>query len=162
MNSGINLNRQWLVAVGAILVSVLLLAFGRGSIPREGQATNYTITIVPADARSLACASDVVMSNRRCGFNAHSQPVNNDRPLRPYVTVGREVVMLAGVFESGSVAAWVEAANKSGDESRVTLDCYARILGTMSEVLVRWAPDGPFQPEQNVMVSDIDDCVVKQ
>jgi hypothetical protein len=81
--------------------------------------------------------------------------------LRPFVTLGRELLLLSGVFESGSVAAWIDAARKSGDETRVTLDCYAKILGTMPEVLVRWAPDGQFQPEQSIVVADIEDCIVK-
>jgi hypothetical protein len=161
MNSGILLNRQWLVALGAIVAGALLFTFGRGSIPKAGQSANYTITVVPLDARSLACASDVTMSGRRCSFGAQSQPLGVERPLRPFVTTGRELLLLSGVFESGSVAAWLDAAQKSGDEARVSLDCYAKILGTLPEVLVRWAPNGPFLPEQNVMVADVDDCIVK-
>lgn len=162
MKSGILLNRQWLLALGAIIVAALLFTFARGSVPKEGQSTTYTITVVPLDARSLACASNVAMSGRRCSFDAQSQPLGVERPMRPFVTTGRELLLLSGVFESGSVAAWLDGAHKSGDDARVTLDCYARILGTLPEVLVRWAPDGPFLPEQNVMAADVDDCVVKR
>lgn len=162
MNSGFSLNQQWIVALGAVLAGSLLLAFGRGSIPQAGQATTYSITVVPMDATNLACASDLTMAGRRCAFDGRSQSVTIERPLRPFVTLGRELILLSGVFESSSVAAWLDAARKSGDDTRVTLDCYAKILGTMPEVLVRWASDGPFQPEQSVVVADIEDCVVKR
>jgi hypothetical protein len=161
MNGGILANRQWLVAFGAILVGALLFNFGRGSIPRQGQSTSYAITIVPSDARSLACASDTVIGGQRCGFDGKSRPFGGERPLRPFVTTGRELLLLSGVFESSSVAAWLAAASKGGDESRVTLLCYARILGTLPVVGVRWAPDGSFQPELGVMSADIEDCVVQ-
>jgi hypothetical protein len=161
MNGESLANRSWWVAFAAILLGSLLFAFGRGSLPKAGQSTTYAITVIPLDARTLACASDTVLSGRRCGFDGKSQLVPGERPLRPYVTVGRELVLLAGVFESSSVAAWLAAAQRTGDETRVTLNCYARILGTMTEVSVRWAVDGAFQSEHSVMSADIEDCVVQ-
>jgi hypothetical protein len=154
-------HRSWWVALGAILLGSLLFAFGRGSLPKPGQSTTYTITVVPSDARNLACASDTTLSGRRCGFDEKAHAVAGERPLQPYVTVGREVVLLSGVFESGSVAAWRAAAQRTGDDTRVTLNCYARILGAMPEVSVRWAVDGAFRPEHGLMSADIEDCVVQ-
>jgi hypothetical protein len=78
------------------------------------------------------------------------------------VTVGRELLLLSGVFESKGVAAWLAAAQQSGDQSRVTLECHSAILGTAPQVLVRWAPDGEFSPEHGVMVANVEDCVVKR
>lgn len=162
MNGDILGDRQWWIALGAIVVSALLFALGRGSLPRAGQATTYAITVVPTDARALECASNAVMRDRRCGFNAQLQPLPERRPLRPFVTVGRELLLLSGVFESNSVAAWLEEARKNGDETRVTLQCYARILGIMPRVSVRWVANGDFQPEGSVMSADVEDCVVQR
>lgn len=162
MNSGSPELKQWLVALGAILVGAVLFAFGRGSLPGPGTAASYQITVVPEDAHNLECASDVVLGNRRCGFDSASRPVPGERPLRPFVTVGRELLLLSGVFESTSVAAWVAESEKNHDDSRVTLECYARTLGVVPRVTVRWATGGQFQPETSVMSADVQDCVVKR
>lgn len=154
-------DRRWQVAAGTLLVATLIFFFGRGTIPKSGESTSYAITVVPLDALALACSSNLAMSGKRCGFDEQTRPTGVQKPLRPFVTTGRELLLLSGVFESSSVADWLAAAKRSGSDARVTLNCYARILGTMKKVSVRWAPDGPFQPEHNVMSADIEDCVVK-
>jgi hypothetical protein len=155
-------NRQWWIAIGAIVVSVLLVAFGRGSMLGKGQSTQYVITVVPSDARSLACAMGPSLGDRRCGYDANLQPTGAPRPLQPFVTTGHELLLLSGVFESSSVAAWLVQAQKSGSDERVVLECYAKILGAAAQVSVRWTPDGPFQTENGVMSAEVEDCVVKR
>src|SRR5512145_1685851 len=156
------MQRQWVIACGAVLIGALLFAFGRGSWLGNGHSALYVVTVVPADARSLECASDQVFGPRRCGFDQKQQPVITDRPLRPFVTVGRELLLLSGVFESNSVAVWLSAAQQSGDSSRVTLECRATILGSAPQVFVRWAPNGEFSPEHGVTAANVEDCVVKR
>lgn len=161
MNRQIFADRAWQIAIGTLLVGATVFFFGRGDIPRAGQSTNYAITVVPSDATALACASNLTMSGRRCGYDEQARPVGVEKPLRPFVSIGRELLLLSGVFESSSVAAWLADAQKRGDDARVTLNCYARLTGAMPRVLVRWAPEGEFQPEQNVMSAEIEDCVVQ-
>lgn len=162
MKSGRQQGKQWWVALGAIAVSAAVVMFGRGSLPGPGKATTFVITVVPRDARNLDCALSQSMQGKRCGFDDANQPVTTERPLRPYVTVGHELLLLSGVFESKEVASWLDEALKNRDESRVTLECRTRPLGIVPRVSVRWASDGAFQAEQNVMAAVVDDCVVKR
>ncbi|HEY5955430.1 MAG TPA: hypothetical protein VIV60_02705 [Polyangiaceae bacterium] len=156
-------NRQWWLTAATLSAAILIFFFGRGSLPKAGQFTTYVITVVPSDAAGLACASSVVIANQRCAYDDQQlQPSRVERPLRPYVTVGRELLLLSGVFESKSVSDWLAQARQTGDEARVTLTCRARILGPVATTSVRWAPDGQFQPEHNVMAANVNDCTVQR
>lgn len=162
MKSGHQQTKQWWVALGAIGLSAALVLFGRGSLPGMGKSTAFLITVVPEDARNLDCALAQVLDGKRCGFDGSFQPVATQRPLRPYVTVGRELLLLSGVFESKDVAVWLSEAMNKHDSARVTLECRVRMLGNVPQVSVRWASDGAFQAEQNVMAADVEDCTVKK
>lgn len=153
---------QWGLAIGAITLGLLLFVYGRGTFAGPGQSVTYVITVVPKDAVNLDCASSQTFAGRRCGYDEGTQAVTVERRLRPYVTTGRELLLLGGVFESKGAAAWLMEANAKGDAARVTLECRAKVFGTAPRVSVRWSQDSAFQPESDVTVADVDDCVVKR
>lgn len=153
---------QWGIAIGAILLGLLLFVYGRGTFAGPGQPVTYVITVVPKDAVNLDCASSQAFAGRRCGYDDAAQSVSGERRLRPYVTTGRELLLLSGVFESKGAAAWLADAHAKGDATRVTLECQAKVLGTAQRVSVRWAQDSAFQPESDVTVAEVGDCVVKR
>lgn len=152
------LRTEWGIAFGAVLCGLLLFVFGRGSLAGPGHLTTYVITVVPRDATNLDCASDQSFGSLRCGYDERAHSITTERRLRPYVTTGRELLLLSGVFESTGVASWLAQATAKGDDSRVTLECRAKILSTAARVSVRWSGDAAFQPESNVSVAEVDGC----
>lgn len=153
--------RSWCAAVATVGVAVTALVWGRGSLPQPGQTLPVAITIVPSDADDLACASAAVLGdNLRCAFDQHNQPSSTRRPLRPFVTTENDLLLIAGVFESSRVGAWLSSAHARKDSRRVTLDCQSRILGTVPAVGVRWGAGAQFDPASDVLAADITDCGV--
>lgn len=151
----------WWSATGTLILGALLVLFGRGSPPRPGQMATLTVTIVPMDAAGLECAASTVLEGHRCAFDGHQRRVEDGRRLRPFVTTARELVLLSGVFESPQVAEWAQRARGSRNQTRVTLRCNTRLLGVMPSVATRWAPDGSFKPERDVLAADVAECVIE-
>jgi hypothetical protein len=151
---------EWLTALTAIVVSAALLAWGRGHAASVGAHFPISITVIPADAVNLDCSSDTHFGEVRCNFDARerSQPVAH--PLRPYVSTGRELWLLSGVFEQPTVHDWLTQARRTGSNARVTIDCQAHLLGQLRTVPVRWQLGAAFASESNVPAARVSDCRV--
>jgi hypothetical protein len=162
MTNDILQQRQWWVTAATLVAAALIFFLGHGSQANPGQPTTYVVTVVPGDALGLACASSVSIGSRRCAYDDRQQASGVERPLRPYVTVGRELVLLSGVFESPQVQEWLTQARRANDDARVTLTCRGKWLGSVATTAVRWAPDGQFQPEHDVMSAEVSDCAVQR
>lgn len=150
--------RDWLIAAAAIMGAVGLLICGRGQASSPGSQVPISITVVPADATNLDCSSDARFGPVRCNFDASGRQDPVDQPLRPYVTTGRELYLLSGVFEQPEVNQWLQRARATGNSARVTVDCEATMLGQLGSVPVRWQTGAAFAPEQNVPVARVSNC----
>jgi len=150
----------WWVAGAALGISAALLAFGRGHPKGTQGAMSLAITVIPADSVNLDCSSDQRYADIHCAFDANGNPLPGAHPLRPYVTVGHELILLSGIFEEPRVSEWLHTAQRVGSGERVTLDCKATMLGTVQHIAVRWQNGAAWGQEHNVPVAKIQACTV--
>ncbi len=150
----------WWVAVAILTSAGLVLAFGRGRPGPIHEAMSFSITVVPADSVNLDCSSNEQFGAIHCAFDAKGRPQPGPNPLRPYVTVNRELLLLSGVFEEPRVGAWLQQARRVGSEARVTLNCRGSLLGKLSTIAVRWQAGAGWGNERDVPVAKVRDCQV--
>lgn len=150
----------WLIASGALLLSIGLIVFSNTSPARTGDTIPISITIVPSDSHGLDCSSDVHFGTARCKFDAGGKPQSAQSPLRPYMTIRREIFILAGVFEDASVVQWIKNPQRKGSSDRVRIDCQATLLGTLTSIAVRWKRTDPWGENRDVPVARVGHCRV--
>jgi hypothetical protein len=153
---------RWLIVATGIIASTALLLFARSSRPESGDVVSVAVTVVPRDSTGLACDSTASIGGLRC-THAAGKPVSSlAPPLRPYVTVRRELVLLSGVFESPNVKDWLNQAVRQHNSGRVTVVCKVELLPTPGKVGVRFGGRGPFaQQQQPILAGRIRECRVK-
>lgn len=125
-----------------------------------GDSMSISITVIPADAVNLDCSGDERFGAIHCAFSAAGKPQPGEKPLHPYVTVGRELLLLSGVFEDSNVSAWLQHARQTGSDARVTLNCKASLLGKLPKIAVRWQTGAAWGKERDVPVAKIHECQV--
>jgi hypothetical protein len=151
---------NWLIAIGAIALSTIVLVAARGHGRSAGTRVPISITVIPGDAVNLDCSSDARFGNVRCNFDGRGQSQKVELPLRPYVTTNRELWLLSGVFEQSAVHQWLLQAQYNGSSARVTIDCQGTLLGTLSTIAVRWQMGAAFADEHHVPAASVSDCRV--
>lgn len=133
--------RRWAL-VGATLVCSVVIFFGtRGSALRSGGTRTVALTVTPADETGLRCYSNKDFEGHTCQGNAPSR-------LAPYVTVDRELVVLAGVFSHPAVRA--ESARRSTmpkDRQRFSVSCRIKHLAFSGSIKIRFGK-GKVEPAQ--------------
>lgn len=144
--------RDWVLLGVAVVVSGLLLTVGRGS--SRGPAW-VEVTVVPGDAKALACAGAV--GNLSCAFAADGTAVEVARPLRPFMTTAGRLVLLPGLFEEEAVARWL--AHPSSPEERVRVRCEGRRVADEVDLPIRFGGADPFGARR-LTVAEISTCVV--
>lgn len=154
--------RDWAIAGGAIVLSALLLSFGGGHAPSKGDRIPVALTIIPADERNLGCSSSAELSGLRCAFDGDGKPVAVALPLRPFVTLGRELVLIANLFELDSVKDFLARARKKRSNDRVTLRCKAELEGTLRDFGVHWQAADPFERIKSASVLRASECKVEE
>ncbi len=157
MSSRENWNPWW-VAGTAVLLASLLLSFGRGR--PSASAESISITVVPPDAVNLDCSSGVRFDDTQCAFDSAGKPQAVAKPLRPYVSTSRELLLLSGVFEDPDVSAWLQRARQTGSDARVTLNCNLANLGRLRTVVVRFQRSAAWGQEKDVPVAKVKKCQV--
>lgn len=156
------LGRDWLIAGLAVAFSVLLLVSGRGQAPRQGDRIPVALTIIPADEKNLGCSSDEQVAGLRCAFDGDGKPVPAVQPLRPFVTLGRELVLISGLFELDSVKDFLARSRKKRSNDRVTLRCRAELLGTLRGFGVHWQAGDRFERVETGSVLRAVECRVEE
>jgi hypothetical protein len=151
---------RWARASAGILLSVGLLAFGRGSPPAAGSRVQVVTSFVASDALDLDCDAAALVAGERCAFSNGQAVPGVIRPLHPFVSWQREVFLLSGVFETPEVAAWLATARAQQSSGRVRVDCEGSALGTTSRVGVRWRQNAPFDQLDNLRVIRVDTCLL--
>jgi len=156
------IGRDWLITGLAVALSVLLLVFGRGQAPREGDRIPVALTIIPADERNLGCSSNEEVAGLRCAFDGDGKPVPAVQPLRPFVTLGRELVLISNLFELDSVKGFLARSRKKRSNDRVTLRCKAQLLGTLRGFGVHWQAGDRFERVESASVLRAGECRVEE
>jgi hypothetical protein len=152
--------RRWVLLGGFVLTGGVVLWSSREPPVPKGGDIDFTFTLIPPDARGLGCSSAEPLEGERCGFDGEGAPVKVQRPLRPYTTTSREIILLTGVFEDPSVVKWLEQAAEKRDEARVTVRCHGTFLGRVPRVKVRWGPEGSFEGMEDIRMGRMKTCRV--
>lgn len=127
---------------------------------RVGSTASVELTLVREDKQNLACAADQAVAGLQCGFATDARavgPASADDPrlLQPFNTVGRELLLGAGLWTSPDLKGPLPA-------SRFTVVCNYHVEGTLAAAAVRFAPSAPFGRAGNVTAGRLSDCVRPQ
>jgi hypothetical protein len=126
---------------------------------RVGSTRAVEITLVKDDKRNLSCASDQVIAGLQCGYRGESHeagPLSPDSPqiLRPYNTVGNDLFLGAGLWNSPDL-------KEPLPERRFTVVCNYHIEGVVKSAMIRFTPAASFGPVgRTVTVGTLTDCMI--
>jgi hypothetical protein len=135
---------------------------GMGATWHRGDKNFIEITLVAADRTNLSCASNQVIDGLRCRYTADHQPrpdvagsaTDDARLLSPYCTLGGDVFLGAGLWES-------LAKTGALPTTRFTALCDYEIAGGLRAVALKWKPDGAFEPSQKSLpFGTLRDCTI--
>ena len=154
---------RWLdpaIALCAIVASATLLVFPAGLPKQHRRVDMLPLTVIPSDATDLDCAGAVDLGGSHCGYDANEKATGATSPLRPYQTTYGETVLVAGVFEERNVVRWLAESRASNDSSRVTVECWTDLLGTVGSVSIRWHRDQRFTEVHDTLAARVRSCRV--
>ena len=125
-----------------------------------GQTVDVEITVVPSDAKDLACASIEDVKGKKCQFEAPGKafaPVETDdkKVLKPYTTTDRVQFMGAGL--------WAEPALAPAKlpNTRFSVKCKFAVETKVRNPGIRWAADGNwFTQTEGWNAGTLSNCVV--
>jgi len=126
-----------------------------------GSTKMLEITLIRDDKKNLACASDRVYGEIRCGYTRDGKPFGpkpDEDPhiLQPFNTVKNELFLAAGLWQAPVLKEPLPA-------DRFTVVCNYYVVGVLKAVALRWSPTGSFNPvDQSVAVGTLSDCVIPQ
>lgn len=161
-------SEHWAIVVTTVLVTLFLVLdvdIGeQQKTPVEklqvGKSINVVITLVTADVRDLACASNQEGAGARCLFDSYGRR-REDVPagpagasptvLAPYMTTDNHLFLIPGLFAEPAIARRL-AAEPPGDDreklDRFNATCKFEPTGRVDELAVRWEPTAEFGPRQ--------------
>lgn len=155
-----SVRREWRIAAAALLVSAVVLTIGVWPRASRG-SVNFRIGIVPGDIDTLECRGPATeLEGLRCG-EVGSAAATGPGWLRPYVTLGRELVLLSNVFEQPAVLAWVKQSRRARRNDSTVLRCKGTAHGHLASVEVRFRPEDTFKREAHVPVVRVSHCSVE-
>ena len=152
----------WTQVAAGIVLSLGLLLFARSGTHSAGDTLKLTVTVVPQDAQGLACDRPQPLGGQRCAFADGNKLPSVEHPLQPFVTVDRRLVLLSGLFETRSVAEWLERSRKKRRQDRVRVTCSLTALPAPGEVGIRFGVAARFDRETPLVAGRVLDCQVKQ
>jgi hypothetical protein len=165
--------RTQLYLVGMGLLVAALIWNGRGKIPRRpalapGVVIEAAITLVAADRDDLACSLGRELEGLHCAFAAENRAwpeADRARLLAPYMTLDRELFLVAGLFEQQELAQRAErdlAVTRDRDaQPRFTAFCRLELVELLRDVQTRWSPIGAWSPPSEAWVVRPNDCRIE-
>jgi hypothetical protein len=116
-------------------------AVGMQTAWHRGAGNLVEITLVREDELRLACASSLTPDGLACAYDGDHGPRAPLPPdatrLRPYATVGGDLLLGAGLWASPTLRRPLPA-------ERFTVVCDFEIVELLRSVSLHWAADGPF------------------
>lgn len=174
--------QKWIVWTLATLVLFLIFTaifpdIGVRKTPRRlavGRTVDVGITLVTADARDLACASNETVGGARClydesGALREGLPVGDEagrstEVLAPYMTTDNVLFLVPGLFAEPAIAKrFAEEPPTVGRDrlKRFTAQCRMKIEGRAKDLAVRWEPTAAFGPQADgAWVGRISNCSI--
>jgi hypothetical protein len=114
---------------------------------KTGQTVDVNITLVATDRTDLACASDVVIADRRCEFVNKTKPAEKTEDaklLKPYSTTDNVRFLGAGLWSQPDLEV------KKLPADRFTVKCKFTVEGEIKKPGVRWNTRGGFSEREDV------------
>jgi hypothetical protein len=156
--------REWLLVLAALPVALALWNI-RGRAPRPGDVVDAPITLTTADRDELGCAFDGQVHGHRCAFDGQGQRTGAPAPLAPYLTTGRALFFITGLFDQPALKARVaqEPPEDRTVESlhRFVAQCRLRLLERAQGVKIRFSTAAPFGPPESAWAAEVVDCLVE-
>jgi hypothetical protein len=161
----------WMVGVG-LLVAAALWRW-RGAVPirpplSAGLTIEVPITLVAADRDDLACALPRDVAGMSCAFSGPDEPraiTDRAQLLAPYMTLDRELFIVAGLFEQPTVRARAQtelALSRPRDaQSRFTAHCALELVEQVDGVRLRWRAQDRFGDPTAAWVARARNCRVE-
>lgn len=139
----------------------------------QGTVIDAPITLVSADKRDLACASDLEFEGYHCAFKTSQEPwpdwdLSNaeirKKTLSPYMTVDNIMFLIPGLFEDPAINERYQddaPHSQSRDNlDRFTAQCKLKAVHQLEGVMVRWLPTGKWQGPHKVWIGEASNCQV--
>jgi hypothetical protein len=175
--------QKWIVWTLATLVLFLIFTaifpdIGVRKTPRSlgaGRTVDVGITLVTADSRDLACASDETVAGARCLYDAKGTlrdglPTGDEAGraadvLAPYMTTDNVLFLVPGLFAEPAIAKRFaeEPPTVSRDRlKRFTAHCQLKIEARAKDLAVRWEPTAAFGPQPDgAWVGRVSSCSIE-
>ncbi|HMR79302.1 MAG TPA: hypothetical protein PKD61_29550, partial [Polyangiaceae bacterium] len=92
---------------------------------KELPMQRVAITLVPSDAAQLACAWAGTIGGARCEYDASGEPDTEGSSTRliPVMTLDRELLLVAGIFQTPALAAKLAEPGVVAEDKRLTVEC---------------------------------------
>jgi hypothetical protein len=129
---------------------------------KVGQVVDIEVTVVPTDAKDLACASQTSVNGRSCEFEtpqkARAETSTDDKKVfKPYTTTDRVQVIGAGLWGEPALAAGKLPA------TRFSVKCKYTVEGKLKGHAIRWNGEGPWYPQNGEWnAGSFSDCKIVQ
>jgi hypothetical protein len=126
---------------------------------RVGSTRVVELTLVKDDKRNLGCAADQVIEGLHCGHRGDLQEAgpaspDNSQILAPYNTVGNELLLGAGLWNSPDMKGPLP-------DTRFTVTCNYNIKGVMKSAAIRFDHAAAFGPVgKTVTAGTLTDCMI--
>jgi hypothetical protein len=154
---------EWALVLltGAVAVPLFL---ARGSTPyKKGAVREIVVTAVPIDRGRLQCLLPRPIAGHRCAHRDDttpwSPPPGEHDLIQPFVSVDRQLYLMAGLFDEANVRA---AVRRRTGESRFTARCKSRLLERVTDEKIRFYPTDPWGPEgEPVWVVEVMSCKIE-
>jgi hypothetical protein len=158
----------FVVILGGLAVVFKLLGGGveeggAGPVPapkwNNGQVVDVEITLVPSDAKDLACASAQNVEGKHCQFESQgkafgTQP-DDKHMLKPYTTTDRIQFVAAGLWSDPGMAPSKLPA------TRFSVKCKYKVEGKVTKPAVRWSESGQwFQNPNDWYAGSVSGCTL--
>lgn len=147
----------------------------------QGKDYDLSITLITADARDLACASDTKVGDLHCGFTLNGRPWKDPegtqgKPsdvLVPYMTHDNVLFLIAGLWQEPALEKRLKEEpyeeRVDGGElkrwerdqlRRFTATCKVNLVEKMETFKTRWELGKPFGDGRNTWVGKPRDCKI--
>ena len=161
----------WIAIAIGVVVALLLVFKPGGNAQTTGAASvgstvNGDLTLVTADRNELECAAANSVQTYQCGFvdDKQARTIDEKVKLRPYMTVDRQLYLIAGLFLEPAVQQRfnTEPPNKPRSElKRFTAKCKIKIVGELDGVKLRWQTDGAWEAPKKFPVATVSGCAIE-
>ena len=157
----------FIIVVGGLALGFALLGRETGggdgvATPKwkDGQQVDVELTLVPSDAKDLACGSTDEIAGRHCEYEdrakrwSKSSNDPDEKILKPYTTTDRIQLLAAGVWDQPALTGKLP-------NTRFSVKCKFKVDGRIKKPLVRWQSDGTwFDQTTEWYAGGVSDCAI--